>query len=98
VQEDVTLAASGNVLANDLDNDVGDTKTVSAVNGSALNVGAAIATARGTVTINADGSYSYALDNAAAQPLAAGEQVTDSFTYTVTDRDGASDGHGSGGC
>ena len=41
VQEDVTLAAAGDVLANDTDVDAGDTKTVSLVNGAAGNVGAA---------------------------------------------------------
>ena len=41
VPEDVTLAAAGNVLANDTDVDDGDTQTVTLVNGAAGNVGVA---------------------------------------------------------
>jgi VCBS repeat-containing protein len=89
VQEDVTASASGNVLANDLDNDVGDAKTVTEVNGAAVNVGAVIDTAYGEITINADGSYTYNLDNAAVQSLGAGQQTTDVITYTMADLDGA---------
>src|SRR5205085_11731869 len=52
-------SASGNVLTNDTDVDTGDTKTVSAVNGSGANVGTAITGTYGTVTIAANGSYTY---------------------------------------
>ena len=38
----------------------------------------------GTLTLNANGTYSYAL-NATAQTLAQGQIVQDSFTYTVSD-------------
>ena len=91
VQEDVTLAASGNVLANDTDVDAGDTKTVTLVNGAAGNVAAPVAASYGSVTIAANGTYTYSLNNAAAivQALAAGQTVTDTFTYQVTDSTGA---------
>ena len=79
--------ASGNVLANDSDADASDVLTVSAVDGSAANVGSAVAGTYGTLTLNADGSWSY-VPNAAANALAVGETGSDSFTYTV------SDGHG----
>src|SRR3546814_6165508 len=48
------------------------------------------ATAYGTLTLNGDGSYSYVLDNAsqAVQGLSAGEALTDSVTYIITDGDG----------
>ena len=39
----------------------------------------------GTLTIGADGSYTYVADLAAAEALDAGDIVTDSFTYTVSD-------------
>jgi VCBS repeat-containing protein len=39
----------------------------------------------GTLTLNTDGSYTYNVNNAAVQGLGDGEQVTDTFTYTVTD-------------
>src|SRR3546814_4631300 len=44
----------------------------------------------GTLTLNADGSYSYALDNAnsAVQGLSAGQILTEIFSYTITDGDG----------
>jgi len=83
---------AGNVLANDSDVD-GDTLVVAgAFAGTtpatlALN---AIAGSYGDLTINADGSYSYELDNSrpATDALAQGQQVSDVFTYLV------SDGHG----
>src|SRR5262249_7389995 len=103
VKEDSTTSASGNVLQNlnhagapsrsfadhaDSDPDTLDTLTVPGVTGG--SVGSAKAGSYGSVTINADGSYTYALNNGAAnvQALAEGQSVTDTFTYTV------SDGHG----
>ena len=83
-------SASGNVLTNDTDVDTGDTKTVSALSGG--TVGAALAGAYGSLTLNADGSYSYAVDNANAAVQAlrtAGQTLTDSYTYTVADAAGA---------
>jgi len=61
--------------------------TVSTVNGAAGNVGAAIAGTYGTLTLNADGTYTYVLNNAHAsvQGLDDGETLTDAFTYTVND-------------
>ncbi|HEY7763977.1 MAG TPA: Ig-like domain-containing protein, partial [Aestuariivirgaceae bacterium] len=83
--EDSSL--SGNVLANDSDADASDVLTVAAVNGAAGNVGSAVAGAYGALTLNADGSWSFA-PNAAANALASGETASDSFAYEV------SDGHG----
>src|SRR5207344_1840540 len=87
VQEDVTLSASGNLLTNDTDPDVGDTKLVTRVNGAAGNVGIAVAGTYGSVTLNIDGSYTYTLNNAAAivQQLRAGQTVTDTFSYQMAD-------------
>src|SRR5207253_666801 len=83
--------AAGNVLTNDTDVDTGDTKTVSAVNGSAANVGTAVVGTYGSVTIASDGSYSYTLDNADpdTNALAQGATATDQFSYTVVDSNGA---------
>jgi len=84
--------ASGNVLSNDTDPDVPDTKTVSAVNGSGANVGVAVAGTYGSLTLNADGSWSYTLDNLDldTNALAQGESVSDVFSYTMEDSQGAS--------
>ncbi|HEY4941733.1 MAG TPA: Ig-like domain-containing protein, partial [Rhizomicrobium sp.] len=83
-----TTTAGAGVLVNDSDRD-GDSLTVSAVAGSAGNVGAAIAGTYGHLTLNANGSYSYVADlTAAIDGAANGSHPLDTFAYT------ASDGHG----
>jgi VCBS repeat-containing protein len=84
-------SATGNVLTNDTDVDVGDTRSVTAVNGSATNVGTAIHGTYGTLTLGANGQWTYSLDNADAdtQALAQNEPASDVFTYTVADAAGA---------
>src|SRR5205085_1226549 len=84
-------SARGNVLTNDTDVDTGATRAVSAVAGLAGNVGTAVVGTYGSVTINANGSYSYALNNADpdTNALSQGQVVTDQFTYTVVDDYGA---------
>lgn len=70
-------ALTGNLSASDLD--ASDTLTFSLAGGGAPT--------RGSVTINADGTYSY-IPGAALQSLAQGETQTDSFTYQVDDGNG----------
>ena len=86
--EDITLsvsAADGVILGAGRDSDVdGDALSVSAVNGQASGVGKSVAGAWGSLTLNADGSYTF-VPNAAAQGLDDGESRSDVFTYTVTD-------------
>ncbi|KYG21639.1 hypothetical protein SE92_16370 [Bradyrhizobium sp. AT1] len=92
VKEDVTTVASGNLLANDTDADASDTHTISAVAGGADN-GTTI-TVVGTygtlVVTKATGAYTYTLNNSSSsvQALAAGQQVTEQFTYTNADNHG----------
>ncbi|GAA4443733.1 VCBS domain-containing protein [Novipirellula rosea] len=89
---------TGNVLTNDTDVDSGDTKTVTGVAvgtaGSASgNVASALAGSYGSITINANGSYTYNVDNnnAAVQALrTSSDTLQDVFTYTMQDTDGAS--------
>jgi VCBS repeat-containing protein len=83
---------SGNVLSNDTDVDTNDSHSVTAVNGSSANVGQNVAGTYGTLHLNADGSYTYTLDNSkpSVQALADGQQVTDVFTYTNSDNHGGS--------
>ncbi len=52
--------------------------------------GTAITGDYGTLTIGADGSYTYAVDNTdpAVQALAVGETLTDTFTYELSDGQG----------
>jgi VCBS repeat-containing protein len=86
--------ATGNVLANDSDPDAGDTLTVSALShgANAGVVGSALAGDHGTLTLAADGSYTYVVNNADAAVNAlrtASDTLTDSFDYTVHDAAGA---------
>jgi VCBS repeat-containing protein len=81
--EDTPLNVSApGVLANDTDLDPGDTKTVVALNGSGTLTQALPSGA--SVTINANGSYSYN-PLIAFQGLSTGQQASDSFTYTMRD-------------
>ncbi|MFO0077638.1 MAG: VCBS domain-containing protein, partial [Planctomycetota bacterium] len=87
---------SGNVLTNDTDPDAVDTKTVTGVAagtvGSASgNVASNVTGTYGSVTIAADGTYTYTVDNnnAAVQALRTiGNNLTDTFTYTMRDASG----------
>ncbi|MFM2054201.1 MAG: hypothetical protein RL456_2238, partial [Pseudomonadota bacterium] len=79
---------SGNVLGNDADRDSGDSRSVVALAGG--SVGVALAGSHGTLTLNADGTYAYAVNNASAavNALRSGQTLTDTFTYTARDGGG----------
>ena len=83
INEDTGTYSSGaaSVKDNDFDFD-GDPLTVT---------GGTFTGTYGTLTLNANGTYSYTLF-ASAQALDEGENVTDSFNYTVTDNDGSDTG------
>ena len=53
-------------------------------------VGAALTGSYGALTLNADGSYSYAANDAlaAVNALQSGQSLVDTFDYTITDGDG----------
>src|SRR5207253_469643 len=73
-----TVSAAGGLLANDTDGD-NDALTITAINGDAANVGAAITLDSGaTVTINSNGSFTV---TPAQQPAAGIDYVC----YTVSD-------------
>ncbi|WP_372720511.1 VCBS domain-containing protein, partial [Novipirellula sp.] len=88
---------TGNVLTNDTDVDSGDTKTVdgvaAGVQASASgSVGSAVTGSYGSISIAANGVYIYTVDNnnAAVQALrTSSDTLTDVFTYTMIDADGA---------
>ncbi len=99
VNEDATVTKTGSqndVLNDDSDAD-GDTITVTKINfnsGTDSNVassstynsnGTSVTGTYGTLTIGADGSYTYVADQDAADDLDAGDQVTDVFVYTISD-------------
>jgi probable HAF family extracellular repeat protein/VCBS repeat-containing protein len=82
----VTANAASGVLANDTDPIPNDTLTVSAVDGQASNVDHAVAGSYGTLTLNADGSYSYVANHNVPSNIIA----QDDFTYTASDGAGGS--------
>jgi VCBS repeat-containing protein/CshA-type fibril repeat protein len=63
------------------------TGTVGAGSGTAGSVGNPLVGSYGSLTVNANGGYSYTLDNALAtvQALKSGETLSDRFTYTLSD-------------
>ena len=69
--EDIAVKLTGSVLDNDTDNDGPDALSISSVGTPTLG---------GTVTMNANGSFSYT-------PPAGISALTDSFTYHVSDGD-----------
>ncbi len=71
------ITASGNVLSNDFDPDFGQILTVTALNGNAASIGVATPITGGTLTLNADGTYTFV-----PTPDFEG---TASFEYTVCD-------------
>ncbi|TND00644.1 MAG: outer membrane adhesin-like protein [Rhodocyclaceae bacterium] len=77
VVEDVAISASGNVLANDRDPDVGD---VLAVSDTGVRQGS-----YGQLSLAAGGDWSYQLDTARSQALGAGESAVEHFTYAAFD-------------
>jgi VCBS repeat-containing protein len=78
----ISADATHGVLANDTDAD-NDILHVTAVDGLSGNVGHSLAGAFGTLTLNSDGSYSYAAGNSSSTGLS-----QDKFTYTIDDAHG----------
>ncbi|WP_372373416.1 DUF5801 repeats-in-toxin domain-containing protein [Vreelandella venusta] len=108
VTEDTVLTTTGNVLGDSgaSPGDVADTQgadgaTVTGVasdnvpgNDATDSGGTLVIEGEyGTLTLNADGSYTYTLDNAnpEVQGLSDGETLTETFTYTLTDGDSDTD-------
>ncbi len=83
----ISANAGHGVLANDTDPVPNDALIVSAVDGQAANVGHAVVGTYGTLTLNADGSYSYSANGSHALPSSGvGEDI---FAYTdSTGQDG----------
>ncbi|WP_152223827.1 VCBS domain-containing protein [Pseudomonas sp. SCB32] len=100
-----TQDATGNVLTNDTDVDQnGETKAVTGIRNLRERVSGPITDVPsggsvsldgtyGRLTINADGSYRYVVDNTktAVERLVRGDTLIDYFTYRVTDKGGLSD-------
>jgi len=106
VDEDGTVTKTGSqddALNDDTDSDTSDSLVVTHIQpsgGSTSTVstsstydssGTSVTGTYGTITIGADGSYTYTADQSAADDLDAGDQVTDVFTYTISDGNGGTD-------
>ncbi|NKF52245.1 tandem-95 repeat protein, partial [Shewanella sp. WXL01] len=91
--EDQTLAINdpaNGLLANDSDLQ-GDSFAITAINGTTVTNGSTVLLPSGALlTIYSDGTYSYN-PNQAFESLTAGELAQDTFTYTITDANGATD-------
>ena len=83
----VTADAAHGVLANDSDPIPNDALTVSEVGSQASNVGIAVAGAYGTLTLNANGSYTY-VATPHDKALPSDGVGLDTFTYTAKDEAG----------
>uniref|UniRef100_UPI003735E936 Ig-like domain-containing protein n=1 Tax=Shewanella maritima TaxID=2520507 RepID=UPI003735E936 len=78
------------LLANDTDLQ-GDNFSITAINGSSVTNGSTVVLPSGALlTIYSDGTYSYN-PNDAFDSLTAGQVDQDTFTYTITDANGATD-------
>jgi VCBS repeat-containing protein len=94
VFEDGILTVSGNVITNDEAPDGWQADPIafdSAGSTSEPGFEYQVAGTYGTLFVEADGSYTYKLDNDLAQGLDKNEVVTETFGYTATDVDGSSD-------
>ncbi len=85
--------ATGNVQTNDSDPDAGDSQTVIGVevgsqSSASGNVGANLTGTYGSITINADGTYTYVVDdsNAAVQALRISGQTSERSLYLYPTR------------
>src|SRR5207302_1747142 len=85
--------ATGNVLTNDTDPE-GTTLNVTAIRtggtegaGTAGALGVGLVGLHGTLTIAADGTYTYVVNenDVTVQALGVGQSITDSFNYTLSD-------------
>ncbi|MBS9773501.1 MAG: VCBS domain-containing protein, partial [Gammaproteobacteria bacterium] len=97
VKEDANKEATGNVIKeNDTVNADEDVTVIGVAKGDVSdtdqteNAGTEVEGEYGKITINADGSYTYVLNNddPKVQALNDGEVKKDTFTYTITDKDG----------
>ncbi len=79
---------TGNLLADSgADADPANPVSITAVNGSAANVGVFVAGSYGDLFVDVTGAYVF-VANAALDPLQVGDNATEVFTFTVTDSHG----------
>ena len=79
----LTIDVSGNLLSNDNDGGDGGALSISAISDG--TVGTPVASVFGTFTINANGSFTFNLDEDAVDFLMAGDELFDQIGYTIFD-------------
>ena len=87
LNDDTDPDASASLVVTNISHTNGNSDTVSS--STTFSDGTTIVGTYGTLTIGADGSYTYIADQDAADSIASGSSETDVFTYTVTDENGA---------
>jgi len=80
---------SGNVLANDFDQDLGDSLIVTGVSGETFEGDMPAFGTYGSLFITDAGDWTYSLNPAGTDALAQGADVVDVFDYTIADASGA---------
>ncbi len=90
VTEDAFNIVTGDVMTNDTQSADTAVSVVGVDFGGAQTVGTPFSSDHGTLDLNADGTYTYTLDNgdSAVNALNSGESLVETFNYTITDTDG----------
>ncbi|GIR66284.1 MAG: hypothetical protein CM15mP70_13910 [Pelagibacteraceae bacterium] len=89
LNDDTDPDASASLVVTNISHTNGNSDTVSS--STTFSDGTTIVGTYGTLTIGADGSYTYIADQDAADSIADGSSETDVFTYTISDGNGGTD-------
>ena len=89
LNDDTDTDASSSLVVTNISHSNGNSDTVTS--STSHSDGTTIVGTYGTLTIGADGSYTYIADQDAADSIASGSSATDVFTYTISDGNGGTD-------
>ena len=89
LNDDTDTDASSSLVVTNISHSNGNSGTVTS--STSHSDGTTIVGTYGTLTIGADGSYTYIADQDAADSIASGSSATDVFTYTISDGNGGTD-------
>ena len=87
ISANTVAPVTGNLVSNDTDTTAGDIRTIDEVHGYAASVGTAYNSTYGSITVQSNGAYSYAVDvnDPAVRGLKTGSSLTDIIAYRVRD-------------
>ena len=89
LNDDTDIDADASLVVTNISHTNGNSDTVTS--STTHSNGTTIVGTYGTLTIGADGSYTYIADQDAADSIASGSSETDVFTYTISDGNGGTD-------